>query len=590
VHHASLLYQFLRDQHFSCSARLSEPLPNDVKRAHKTVGKYMRTCFIEILDSGHTKHHAERAVEELSPMAIAVPPGVYTLSLLILLVFLGVTQRVLARMRLSNAQALVILGAFVAGSFLPAISLGRILSVDVGGAIVPAGVAIYLVATADTSRERIRGTLAALITGAVLVMMHRFLPAEPGLRQSLPVDIDPVWAPGLVAAAVGYLSGRSRRSAFIAGISGVIIADIASGVQNALAGRQGSQVVIGGAGVLDTVVIAAVVAVALCEVFGETLEFLRSRRARTSRPASGRNLLGAGITAFSVAVALLAANTISQFPSTEPMRNRVHSIYDRAGNPITMVGWQVFRGDEYLAEDYTLYRVFSVRGQTAWAVSRGKIDPSLEVHEFMVQEMQLPKIPPVLVRAPGPVAIYHSHNDESYVPTQGTYSIDDGPGGIHAVGDEFAAQLRSLGFTVHKSDALHHPHDRGAYIRSRRTALELLRQRPAAMFDVHRDATPWHVYAGEVGGVPISRIRLVVGRQNPHYAANRAFALSLTDIGNTLHPGLMLGIYFGRGSYNQDLSPFAVLIEAGAHTNTQQSAMRGISLFADAVAAYFGLK
>lgn len=41
------------------------------------------------------------------------------------------------------------------------------------------------------------------------------------------------------------------------------------------------------------------------------------------------------------------------------------------------------------------------------------------------------------------------------------------------------------------------------------------------------------------------------------------------------------------GSYNQDLYPLELLLEVGSHTNTKESAQKGIALFADVVAFYF---
>ena len=54
-----------------------------------------------------------------------------------------------------------------------------------------------------------------------------------------------------------------------------------------------------------------------------------------------------------------------------------------------------------------------------------------------------------------------------------------------------------------------------------------------------------------------------------------------------MYPGLVKGIFYARGNYNQDLSPLNLLLEAGAHTNSRDAAIRGISLFAEVVDFYF---
>ena len=70
--------------------------------------------------------------------------------------------------------------------------------------------------------------------------------------------------------------GRSRRCAFICGIAGIVLADIASAVGAWIQGYN-VPLVLGGAGIADAVVISGVTAVLLCELIGEIIErFVRS--------------------------------------------------------------------------------------------------------------------------------------------------------------------------------------------------------------------------------------------------------------------------------------------------------------------------
>ena len=78
--------------------------------------------------------------------------------------------------------------------------------------------------------------------------------------------------------------GRSRRSAFVAGILGVILADAAIGIVNWRSGVN-QTVRLGGAGALDAVVLSGVTAVLLCELVGEVME--RISRGRMHRAAEG---------------------------------------------------------------------------------------------------------------------------------------------------------------------------------------------------------------------------------------------------------------------------------------------------------------
>jgi len=56
-----------------------------------------------------------------------------------------------------------------------------------------------------------------------------------------------------------------------------------------------------------------------------------------------------------------------------------------------------------------------------------------------------------------------------------------------------------------------------------------------------------------------------------------------------IEPGLSEGIYMGKGDYNQDLSPRAMLIEVGAHTNKKEEAERGVKLFANVLPTVLGM-
>lgn len=545
-----------------------------------------------------------------------LPSGALILLAVSALVVFGVTERVLDRMRLSDGAALLILAALIAGMFLPAVRVSRTIALDLGGAVVPAAVAIYLIITAGTNRERVRAVVAALVTGAAVYALERFVPGEPG-RRGLPFDLDPIWYPGLIAAFVGYLAGRSRRAAFVAGTLGVALADLAAGISNALAGRTGALVVIGGAGAIDSVVIGGVLAVALAELFGELREYLaggpsrerppelvrglsnedNARPGERSGPRPRRPNKAAGV-ATAVAL-LLALGLIGRLTLRgEAREGTTYQIVDRNGRVITSIGMQVVRGDRYLDADNTLYRIFAVKGTNAWAASSGVVDlkaAAAAMADGASTGLARGASQSVAAAAAGAfqpvnIGIYFTHNDESYVPDQGVANLNSGPGGVHNVGHAFADRLREDGQVPVVSDAQHYPHDAGAYRRSRPTVMELLKWLPAAVFDVHRDAGPGDMYAAYVNNQWVTQVRLVVGRQNQNIRQNTAFAMSLKDLADQMYPGLVKGIFFARGNYNQDLFPRSLLLEVGTERNSQDAAIAGIRMFADVVARIFGSK
>ena len=75
----------------------------------------------------------------------------------------------------------------------------------------------------------------------------------------------------MAGGITAYLLGRSRRAAFICGVMGVLLADIAVGIVNWSRGVD-QTLRLGGAGALDTVVISGLIAVLLAEFVGEILE------------------------------------------------------------------------------------------------------------------------------------------------------------------------------------------------------------------------------------------------------------------------------------------------------------------------------
>ena len=102
-------------------------------------------------------------------------------------------------------------------------------------------------------------------------------PENELLSKAMEIVIDPLYICGITGGIVGWLLGRSRRGAFICGVLGVLLADIISAV-TVWAGGVSQKLVLGGAGLFDSVVISGFLAVLLCELVGETLErFARAR-------------------------------------------------------------------------------------------------------------------------------------------------------------------------------------------------------------------------------------------------------------------------------------------------------------------------
>lgn len=191
--------------------------------------------------------------------------GSIVLSVITVLVLLGVGQRVLDKMHLSDRAAIILVILMFAGGLLPDISLGRV-RINIGGAIIPLGVCVYLFVSADEGKERMHALLGTLLTAGAVYALGRIMPDEPEK-----IVLDPVYLCGPVGGLIGYLFGRTRRGAFIAGVAGVLLADV---INSLIVWSQGidQTLRLGGAGVFDTAVISGFLAVLLAELLGEVRE------------------------------------------------------------------------------------------------------------------------------------------------------------------------------------------------------------------------------------------------------------------------------------------------------------------------------
>ena len=194
-----------------------------------------------------------------------------------LLILFGVGQRVLDRLRLTDIQAIVFIALIIAGGFVPDIPVSDSFAFNIGGALIPLVLCIWLWIKADTARERARCLVASVITGISIFLLGRYMPADP---QALPIE--PGYAYGIAAGLIAWVLGRSRRGAFIAGTLGVMLANVGSWLYARSMGAD-QRLVLGGAGGYDVIVIAGLLAVLMSELVGELVERVTRSRNKPSR-------------------------------------------------------------------------------------------------------------------------------------------------------------------------------------------------------------------------------------------------------------------------------------------------------------------
>ncbi len=278
-------------------------------------------------------------------------------------------------------------------------------------------------------------------------------------------------------------------------------------------------------------------------------------------------------------------------PGAKPLGNKqpdvsYYTVWDEKGHIILETALPVQVEDEYISEHNMRYLITKVEGDQAWATLHQEPFPEQpQVFDYSTAQMVPGASIPVQTPAQDiHVVIYHTHNDESYIPTSGTAS-KPGQGDILKVGLALAETFALNGISVTHNTNDHGPHDINAYHRSRRTAAQLLKEGPDAIFDIHRDAGPAKAYQTTINGIPTSRVMIVMGRTNPNFKTNLDYALQVKAACDSLYPNLSRGIYIGQGDYNQDLHPTALLLEVGTEGVYLLSAERAIRAMGDALIA-----
>lgn len=243
---------------------------------------------------------------------------------------------------------------------------------------------------------------------------------------------------------------------------------------------------------------------------------------------------------------------------------------------------------ETLADyDYLLNNFFIVDPKTSTSAQQ------LNAAAFLAEDLSLEKTPD----APQ-ILIYHSHSQETFADSREGRVEDT----IVGVGDYLTQLLtKKYGYQVlhitETFDLVNGELDRSAaYDYARPYIEQVLAENPTVevVIDLHRDGVPEdRRLVTEINGKPTAQIMFYNGLSytagegqvsylpNPYIQDNLAFSFQLEYQAAQYYPKLYRGIYLAALRYNLHLKPRALLLEAGAQTNTVQEVKNAMEPFAD---------
>lgn len=194
------------------------------------------------------------------------------------------------------------------------------------------------------------------------------------------------------------------------------------------------------------------------------------------------------------------------------------------------------------------------------------------------------------------ILIYHTHSQEAFK--------DSIPGdeqtSIVGMGSYLTQLLQNQGFgVIHCKEVFDMENgkiDRNkAYTRAEPVIAQILEENPgiSLVIDLHRDGVGENVHlVKEIDGKPTAQIMLFNGLSysakngtidylpNPYIENNLALTLQMKLASDTMYPGFARKIYLKSLRFNLHLHPNAMLIEAGAQTNTVEEMRNAMEVLA----------
>ena len=280
--------------------------------------------------------------------------------------------------------------------------------------------------------------------------------------------------------------------------------------------------------------------------------------------------------------------TVQEPAIQEPKEDRLVSEEQPASHMGT-----IYNLEELSDYEYLLSHFYTVEPTTAVTAQE------LDAEKLLAEDMTIDRT------VDGPqILIYHTHSQEGFVD-----SVPGDPSTtIVGAGEYLAELLRNRGYKVmHVTsvyDLIDGELDRSeAYSRAEEEISQILAEHPSiqSVIDLHRDGVAEGTrLVTELNGKTMARFMFFNGLSrtrkngpieylhNPYIEDNLALTLQLKLTCDQYYPGLARNIYLKSLRYNLHLSPKALLIEAGAQTNTLQEILNTMEPLADVLDTVFG--
>lgn len=181
------------------------------------------------------------------------------------------------------------------------------------------------------------------------------------------------------------------------------------------------------------------------------------------------------------------------------------------------------------------------------------------------------------------ILLYHTHASESFTCDVASESVPT----VVTVGEELARILEeSYGLPVLHHRGVYDLPRRYAYGKARPVIEKIIAENPGIelVIDLHRDGVVRSKTTATMEERELAKILLVHGRRNPESKKNLEFSLCVQRELEAVAPPLSRGLLQQDFIYNQDLHPYAILIEVGGHENSLEEAERTIPYLAEAIA------